>query len=91
LKTSAYMNWGRWVVPCPRPGCTSAMQVELGQRAFQCGGMDSCGMVAEIVWPVDADAITRALQVRPLPRTRNWVPGETLADLVAENREHVSI
>lgn len=32
--------------------------------------------------------IERLLMMRPIPYTRNWLPGETLTDLLAENIEH---
>lgn len=32
--------------------------------------------------------VERLLMMRPDPSTRNWVPGETLHDLMFENAEH---
>jgi hypothetical protein len=88
METVAYYNWGRWVADCPRPGCVNALQLHPGQDLFVCQGMDSCGAVGQIEWPPDPSAIAAALNVRPIPRTRNWKPGETLADLMAENLEY---
>lgn len=88
VETAAYANWGGWVANCPRPWCTNAMQVDRGQDEFVCAGADGCGMQAVLIWPADPDAIEAILQLRPVRRTRNWVPGETLNQLMAENAEH---
>lgn len=84
----SYANYGRWVVDCPRPWCTNAMQVGRGQAVFECLGPDSCGWTAPIVWPPDPDAIETILAVRPANQVRNWAVGETLAHLIEENAEH---
>lgn len=84
----AYANFGRWVVDCPRPWCTNAMQVARGQAMFECLGPDSCGWTAPIVWPPDPDAIEAILAVRPANAVRNWLVGETLVQLIEENAAH---
>jgi hypothetical protein len=81
-------NWGRWVARCPRPLCTNALAVEPGQLLFVCTGLGGCGIDAPVVWPADPQAIEMILEMRPVSRTRNWVPGETLEDLLAENAAH---
>lgn len=60
-----------------------------------------CDLVADIEWPPDADEIMEVLNRRPVPANRNWYPrghllairmdephGQTVADLLDENREH---
>lgn len=97
----AYVNLGRWVADCPRPHCGGAMQLEPRQTVFHCGGLDGCQVISEVVWPPDADEIWSVLAARPVPATRNWAPaghrqalachvpdGQTVADLLDENREH---
>lgn len=84
----AEANWGRWIVKCPVSWCDNAMQVERGQLDFCCAGLDSCGCLAEITWPADPAAIEMLLEMRPAKKTRNWVPGESLEDLIAENAIH---
>jgi hypothetical protein len=84
----AEVNWGRWLARCPRPWCTNALCVTRGQLLFRCEGLDACGMVADLTWPADPDAVEALLAHRPVSRTRNWLPGETLTDLVAENAAH---
>jgi len=81
-------NWGRWVARCPRPWCTNALQVSLGAEVMTCAGLGGCGAHVELVWPADPEAITLLLSMRPVERTRNWLPGETLADLMCENAAH---
>jgi hypothetical protein len=49
-----------------------------------------CGTVNELIWPryETMQAVERLLMMRPNPFTRNWVPGETLHDLMFENGAH---
>lgn len=84
----AEANWGAWIARCPRPYCTNAMGLDRGQRAFACLGPDSCGFEADVIWPADPQAIEAILEMRPVSRTRNWLPGESLEDLLQENAEH---
>ena len=84
----AEANWGRWIARCPRPWCTNAMRVDLDQAAFRCEGLGGCGLEADIAWPPDPAAIEILLLQRPVPRTRNWMQGESLEQLLAENAAH---
>jgi hypothetical protein len=84
----AEANWGRWISRCPAPWCTNAVGLDRGQARFECIGLDSCGAVADLVWPADPQAIEAVLSLRPVPRTRNWLPGESVTELVAENVAH---
>jgi hypothetical protein len=84
----AEANWGRWVARCPRPWCTNAAQLDRGQPVFTCLGLGGCGAQAEVVWAADPDAVETILAMRPVSATRNWAPGETLEDLLAENAAH---
>lgn len=79
---------GMWIARCPRLPCTNAMALDRAQPDFVCLGKDSCGMVAPVVWPADTQAIETVLMMRPVPITRNWLPHETVTDLLAENAEH---
>jgi len=81
----ARVNWSRWIVDCPI--CTSALALDPGTTLFECW---DCGARAEVDWP-DAElraGIERLLMLRPDEQTRNWHPGESLHDLLAENLEH---
>lgn len=101
LMAVAYVNFGRWVADCPRQYCGNAVALEPKQVTFHCGSVGGCKLLAEVVWPVDADEIWEALSMRPVPGTRNWAPaghrqaiacrvpdGQTVADLIAENYEY---
>jgi len=81
----ARANWGRWVVGCSTSWCTNAWMPNLGEGEWLCG---ICGVPTIIVWPADPIAIEAVLLMRPDPNTRNWEPGETVADLVTQNAEH---
>lgn len=97
----ARVSWGRWVVDCGHPLCSSALtlgpDVEVegdgirrglrwGQDSMQCW---DCDHVTELIfWPADPAAVQMLLRQRPDIRTRNWDPSETLEDLLAENIEH---
>lgn len=84
----AEANWGRWIARCPRPWCTNALALDVGQQGFICIGLGGCGTAVDVIWPPDPQAIEAILAMRPVPRTQNWVPGETLEDLLAENAAH---
>jgi hypothetical protein len=47
-----------------------------------------CGLQCAADWPADIADLERVLLARPIPATRNWTPGETLLELVAENAAH---
>jgi hypothetical protein len=83
-----FADWGMWKARCPRPGCTNAMALDRDQATFTCLGLDSCGFEAPVIWPADPQAIEALLAMRPLTRNQNWLPDETLADLIAENAAH---
>jgi len=100
LIAAAEVYHGQWIARCPRDGCYT---IELAGRcddgstgglsedAFECrkshGG---CGLRCRPVWPDPETraAIVAALEARPAPMTRNWSPGETIEQLLAENIEH---
>jgi hypothetical protein len=81
----AEANWGRWVGRCNGRYCFSAMQLTRFQPVFRCA---DCGTGADVVWPPFVEDAERLLMMRPDPRTRNWLPGEDLHDLLAENMVH---
>lgn len=86
LTTQARLNHGRWLADCPV--CNGAELVVPG-RPFRCQSKP-CTAVAEVVWPPAKTqaAIERLLALRPNPANRNWAPGETLKQLMAENVAH---
>jgi hypothetical protein len=82
---AAEVNWGRWVVRCPR--CPSAQQVTPGDKGFRC---DDCEAVDLILWPAPdmIRGVARLLGMRRDPSKQNWLPYETLDDLMVENGTH---
>lgn len=85
---SAYVNAGRWLAKCECGGCE---YVDLEQLVFMCCNCWNAEVGHRwrpIVIPKQRVAIERLLLKRPDGATRNWRPGETIADLARENREH---
>jgi hypothetical protein len=81
----AEANWSRWIVKCPV--CPSALKLRPGTERFRCW---DCDVEAEIIWPEEhmVAGIERLLAMRPNPINRNWLPGQTLIDLMWENGAH---
>src|SRR5688500_4191594 len=94
------MSCGRWVAACPRQFCMNGecfgkcddgSTGGLAGDSFRCrpeyGG---CGLVCRGPWPdtEDIPVIEQLLLARPVPTTRNWLPGETPSHLLAENFEN---
>ena len=80
-RLDAYVNHGRWVVDCPAAGCAGA-ELASDVRPFVCA---SCGEGPyQTRFPTERAAIEAALESRPV-EAQNWLPGETVADLEAEN------
>jgi hypothetical protein len=97
----AYVNHGRWIADCTRPYCANAEKLEPHQSVFCCS---NCRQIDDVRWPADPDKVWAVLEARPVPQTRNWAPaghrqaitdgfpdGQTVADLVDENREYGDI
>jgi len=86
------MSHGLWVADCPREGCRGAEHYGshpvtgyvggLSRSVFRC---ENCKLSTEAQWPSDADDIEMLLSARPVPETRNWLPGESVRDLLTEN------
>lgn len=85
MTAAARVYHGQWITDCRRRYCASAEPLTAGQTQMTCS---NCGQVTAVTWPDDILAIEALLAARPVPQTRNWFPGETLAGLAAENREH---
>lgn len=91
----AEVNQGRWIVQCPAAGCGGAMVVTTTTPIYMCvdcANAGNGGQWYQVVFPdaVELVAIERELLKRParMPAqavNRNWKPGETVDDLIAEN------
>lgn len=86
----AEINHGRWIARCPF--CSGAELVDPADLRFWCLSCDMAGSKRHWL-PVQMPTAAARLQVeglllkRPQQENRNWhPPGETLADLQAENR-----
>ena len=78
----AYVSEGRWVADCDE--CNGAEFV-VEDREMVCG---TCGAVSDVVWPDDVAGIELVLNRRQKMNTRNFLPGETVDMLRAENKQH---
>lgn len=82
----AYVNHGRWVVKCECRGAEKAWEEGL----FMCLSCLNSGhkhKYRKVIFPKERAAIEAILIKRPLIN-RNWLPGETLAQLGKENKDH---
>ena len=88
----AVVNHGRWVVECPN-GCGDALCVSDAARCYICC---NCGGKTwyHVAFPRDRKGIEAVLLQRKAQHpflnapTRNWMVGETVKDLEAENALH---
>lgn len=80
----AYANRGRWVAECF--DCSAAASLDRFQDGFVC----ECGYPVSVVWPSEAmvHGVERLLLMRPSRKNQNWLPQETLHDLLQENAEN---
>ncbi len=90
VKAVAHVNAGRWIAACPQPGCGGAEYVNFADPRFfccECRNAGTKGVPVTVKVPSEKDraAIEAALIERPVPATRNWAPGETAKQLLAEN------
>lgn len=89
----AHVNEGRWIANCPAADCTAALVLH-ESAPFLCPlCLNAAAGYAprRVAWPAEAAEIEAALALRPRVVTRNWVPGEPVAALLAENvREGVT-
>lgn len=85
----AFVNAGRWSVLCP--DCGGSEYAWKGRGVMMCA---SCwnGMTGHqwrpVVFPENVGLIEAILAHRPMLQTQNWLPGETLDQLQAENLIH---
>lgn len=81
----AEVNHGRWIARCPY--CAGAMYVAPGLPFYcvDCLMVANEGQAMTVVFPEEKERIEALLLARPNPATRNWQPGETVAQLESEN------
>ena len=95
-RIAAKINQGRWIVECPNAGCGGALCVTSRQPYFlcyECGSPENGSQWREVHFPPLKGAIELVLLKRSHggrgsfnASNRNWVPSETLAELIADNQ-----
>jgi hypothetical protein len=87
-----FVNQGRWMASCPF-GCGEAQVTsETDHRWYctTCSNFGGGGKWVPTIWPDNQADIETALVVRP-PVFQNWVPGETVEQLLAENLANAGV
>lgn len=85
----ARIDANRWIVDCP--DCGSAEFAFVDDPRFLCTNCLNAavgGACRPVRFPRNREAIEATLLRRPVPRTREWRPGESVADLARQNRDH---
>ncbi len=94
-EVAAFVNHSRWIAKCPY--CAGALTVGLDEPIFYCvecgmqangGGPGQPGYAMDVIFPRFWQDIEAVLLLRPDPATRNWLPHETIDDLIQENIAH---
>lgn len=88
VRAFALVSAGRWVVPCPMPGCNSATYASREDHRFWCVDCSMRvinGQWVEVTWPEEPEAVESWLSGRPL-KVRNWNPGETAEDIAEQDK-----
>lgn len=95
LTTPVFVNAGYWVAQCPQPWCLGYDHYGPGPNTGRVGLLGEttltcprCMTVSAAQWPDNPEDIMWTLTQRPMPETRNWLPTETLEDLLLENATH---
>ena len=79
---------GAWIVKCPFcPGAQYASRTDHRTLCVSCINERAGAKWLRVEWPDDVEGIEEALRAR-LTDNANTAPGETVADLLAENAEH---
>lgn len=102
MRWHAHVNWqpqgavraevcaSSWRVKCPY--CADALVAEPGEMFYcvNCCMQGNGGKAMKVIWPEPAlrAGIEAVLLCRVAPETRNWLPHESLTELIRENLEH---
>lgn len=79
----ARVDLGRWIIDCACGAGNAAHPDWQGSACPACGAIHR-----RVIFPDDREAIEAVLEERSRPGNKFWKPGETVADLVAENINH---
>jgi hypothetical protein len=89
----AAAGWqGRWIARCPDPRCGGAEYVDFEAPVFMCcscwnAGYDHEWLTVALPLPAQRRAVEDVLLRRP-GENRHWLPGESVAELIRQNRAH---
>jgi len=89
MEIEAVINHSRYVARCPF--CTGAELVWPSRLVFMCCSCwneQAGNKFLRVKLPEKREGIERELLNRPQPHTRNWEPGESIARLRRENKQH---
>jgi hypothetical protein len=79
----AYLNWGRWVVDCPQPGCTDARLVNPARLEDVCA--NGHPFTITMPPPAQAAAIVTEMAGRAREQDRSWYPaGHARAEMAGQ-------
>lgn len=84
----AEVNHGRWIVRCPF--CAGAELADPDDPRFFCCGCHNSGVDGRwlpVQWPAERQGIEDALCERNEEEHRNWLPHESVIDLLAQTLE----
>ena len=87
-KLHAIVNHNRWIAICECGGAEVADPSDRRMYCFSCFNILNDGYTREVEFPRRWKAIEHRLKERPEPLNRNWILGETLKDLEAQNVAH---
>lgn len=92
----AEVHWSEWIARCPY--CPKAMPISIKDPRFSCSrercqtggiaGADGAAIAVKLPPAQVLMWIEALLLLRPKAENRNWLPTETLKDLIAENVAH---
>lgn len=89
----ARVDHSRWIADCPDPECGGAEFVSFADPRFFCcecrnKAIDHAYLPVELPSTTDRGDIEELLLARSSGESRNWLPSETVDDLLAQNRAH---
>ena len=86
----AQIRGNKWVAQCP--GCETDFQyIWLDNPLYMCSicwNATTGGIYRAVTLPEGVKEITYLLEKRPVLATRNWLPGQVIEELEAENAEN---
>lgn len=84
----AEINHGRWIARCPF--CSGAEIADYDDPIFMCLSCfneSNGGRFIPVEFPVDHLEIENELTKRKKTENQNWIPGESLEDIIKETRD----